>query len=144
VIKCGISEASLSFLGFGIPPSFPSWGGMLSGTGQLVYVCGAVDGYMARPCPEHSGLWCKHVWRCGERYTRPEVEGWCRALRGDREKRSQSKESCQEHGKRESPPVVQIRDQQKLVLSPLLTKVHNVTFWLIVRFEPMTSGLKRY
>ena len=28
-------EASLSFLGFGIPPPTPSWGGMLSGTGRL-------------------------------------------------------------------------------------------------------------
>ncbi len=28
-----ISEASLSFLGFGLPPSVPSWGGMLSGKG---------------------------------------------------------------------------------------------------------------
>jgi len=27
-------EASLSFLGFGIPPPFPSWGGMLSGAGR--------------------------------------------------------------------------------------------------------------
>jgi peptide/nickel transport system permease protein len=26
-----LSEASASFLGFGIPPPFPSWGGMLSG-----------------------------------------------------------------------------------------------------------------
>jgi len=29
-----LSEAALSFLGFGIPPPFPSWGGMLSGTGR--------------------------------------------------------------------------------------------------------------
>ncbi len=29
-----ISEATLSFLGFGIPPPFPSWGGMLSGAGR--------------------------------------------------------------------------------------------------------------
>ena len=29
-----LSEASLSFLGFGIPPPTPSWGGMLSGTGR--------------------------------------------------------------------------------------------------------------
>ncbi len=29
-----MAEASLSFLGFGIPPPFPSWGGMLSGTGR--------------------------------------------------------------------------------------------------------------
>ncbi len=27
-------EASLSFLGFGIPPPFPSWGGMISGSGR--------------------------------------------------------------------------------------------------------------
>jgi len=29
-----LAEASLSFLGFGIPPPFPSWGGMLSGAGR--------------------------------------------------------------------------------------------------------------
>lgn len=29
-----LGEASLSFLGFGIPPPFPSWGGMLSGVGR--------------------------------------------------------------------------------------------------------------
>ncbi len=29
-----MTEASLSFLGFGIPPPFPSWGGMLSGSGR--------------------------------------------------------------------------------------------------------------
>lgn len=29
-----IAEASLSFLGFGIPPPEPSWGGMLSGSGR--------------------------------------------------------------------------------------------------------------
>ena len=29
-----LSEASLSFLGFGIPPPAPSWGGMLSGAGR--------------------------------------------------------------------------------------------------------------
>ncbi len=31
-------EASLSFLGFGIPPPFPSWGGMLSGPGRRYMV----------------------------------------------------------------------------------------------------------
>ncbi len=30
-----MAEASLSFLGFGIPPPQPSWGGMLSGSGRL-------------------------------------------------------------------------------------------------------------
>ncbi len=29
-----ITEASLSFLGFGVPPPAPSWGGMLSGSGR--------------------------------------------------------------------------------------------------------------
>ena len=29
-----LTEATLSFLGFGIPPPFPSWGGMLSGAGR--------------------------------------------------------------------------------------------------------------
>ena len=29
-----MTEAALSFLGFGIPPPTPSWGGMLSGTGR--------------------------------------------------------------------------------------------------------------
>jgi len=29
-----IAEASISFLGFGIPPPYPSWGGMLSGQGR--------------------------------------------------------------------------------------------------------------
>lgn len=33
-----ISEASLSFLGFGIPPPAPSWGGMLSGAGRTYMV----------------------------------------------------------------------------------------------------------
>ena len=30
-----LTEASLSFLGFGIPPPAPSWGGMIGGTGRL-------------------------------------------------------------------------------------------------------------
>jgi peptide/nickel transport system permease protein len=29
-----LAEASLSFLGFGVPPPYPSWGGMLSGTAR--------------------------------------------------------------------------------------------------------------
>jgi peptide/nickel transport system permease protein len=29
-----LNEAALSFLGFGVPPPAPSWGGMLSGTGR--------------------------------------------------------------------------------------------------------------
>ncbi len=30
-----LTEAALSFLGFGIPPPFPSWGGMLGGSGCI-------------------------------------------------------------------------------------------------------------
>jgi len=36
-VSCGymiLGEATLSFLGFGIPPPTPSWGGMLSGAGR--------------------------------------------------------------------------------------------------------------
>jgi peptide/nickel transport system permease protein len=29
-----LAESSLSFLGFGVPPPYPSWGGMLSGSGR--------------------------------------------------------------------------------------------------------------
>ncbi len=32
-----LAEASLSFLGYGIPPPFPSWGGMLSGAGSFMF-----------------------------------------------------------------------------------------------------------
>ena len=30
-------EATLSFLGFGVPPPYPSWGEMLSGSGRYMY-----------------------------------------------------------------------------------------------------------
>jgi peptide/nickel transport system permease protein len=29
-----LAESGLSFLGFGVPPPYPSWGGMLSGSGR--------------------------------------------------------------------------------------------------------------
>src|SRR5213078_3099816 len=29
-----LAESALSFLGFGVPPPHPSWGGMLSGSGR--------------------------------------------------------------------------------------------------------------
>ncbi len=35
-----MAEASLSFLGFGIPPPIPSWGGMLSGSGRTYMFLG--------------------------------------------------------------------------------------------------------
>jgi peptide/nickel transport system permease protein len=33
-----LSEATLSFLGFGVPPPMPSWGGMLSGQSRMYMV----------------------------------------------------------------------------------------------------------
>lgn len=33
-----MAEASLSFLGFGLPPPIPSWGGMISGAGRVYMV----------------------------------------------------------------------------------------------------------
>ena len=35
-----IGEASISFLGFGVPPPIPSWGGMLSGAGRTYMLIG--------------------------------------------------------------------------------------------------------
>jgi len=35
-----LAEATMSFLGFGIPPPYPSWGGMLSGAGRKYMILG--------------------------------------------------------------------------------------------------------
>jgi len=32
-----LAESTLSFLGFGVPPPFPSWGAMLSGSGRSFF-----------------------------------------------------------------------------------------------------------
>jgi peptide/nickel transport system permease protein len=32
-----LAESALSFLGFGVPPPYPSWGGMLSGSGRSLF-----------------------------------------------------------------------------------------------------------
>jgi peptide/nickel transport system permease protein len=53
-------EATISFLGFGIPPPAPSWGAMLS-------TC---------------NIWNKHVWRCCERHFGSETCRWGRSLWG--------------------------------------------------------------
>ncbi len=46
-----ISEASLSFLGFGLPVKIPSWGGMLSREGRRYMEHGALAGTLARALP---------------------------------------------------------------------------------------------
>src|SRR5947208_16998454 len=33
-----LAESALSFLGFGVPPPYPSWGGMLSGSGRAFFL----------------------------------------------------------------------------------------------------------
>ena len=35
-----LAESGLSFLGLGVPPPAPTWGGMLSGIGPLLHVHG--------------------------------------------------------------------------------------------------------
>ena len=32
-----LAESALSFLGFGVPPPYPSWGAMLSGSGRSLF-----------------------------------------------------------------------------------------------------------
>ena len=66
-----ISEASLSFLGFGLPVHVPSWGAMLSREGRRVHAAGSVAGALARPVPDHRGLQPEHVRRRGARPARP-------------------------------------------------------------------------
>jgi peptide/nickel transport system permease protein len=83
-----LTEASLSFLGFGIPPPGSQLGRYAQRQWAQIHVHGPLDGDMARPCPEYRGIWYKYVWRCIERYTGPEVKGWYWALRGESEKRS--------------------------------------------------------
>ena len=47
-----IAEASLSFLGFGLPATVPSWGGMLEPRGPPVHGDCAAAGAVAGPvCP---------------------------------------------------------------------------------------------
>ena len=47
-----MSEAALSFLGFGLPPDIPSWGGMLSRGGAPVHGDGAAPGAVAGAVPD--------------------------------------------------------------------------------------------
>ena len=56
-----ISEASLSFLGFGLPADVPSWGGMLSREGARVHGDGATVGSLAWPGPDYYRLQSEHV-----------------------------------------------------------------------------------
>ena len=76
-----IAEASLSFLGFGLPLNVASWGGMLSWEGRryMESVPGACS--LARSCPVHRRLGHQHVRRCASRPARPQSAGWRGSLR---------------------------------------------------------------
>ena len=62
-----LTEASLSFLGYGIPPPAPSWGSYVERHRPYLYVYRAMDGYLARSGSQYCCLWCEYVWRCFER-----------------------------------------------------------------------------
>ena len=68
-----ISEASLSFLGFGLPAKIPSWGGMLSREGRRVHGAGPLAGSLAWSLPDYYRLQSKHARRRGARSARPAV-----------------------------------------------------------------------
>ena len=70
-----ISEASLSFLGFGLSPEIPSWGTLLSRGRAQVHGAGAVAGAVARPVPDPDRLQPQHVRRRRPRPARPAPAG---------------------------------------------------------------------
>ena len=57
-------EASLSFLGFGVPPGVPSWGSMLSNEGRAVHGIKPVVGALAWCLPYSCRLWNQYVRGC--------------------------------------------------------------------------------
>ena len=68
-----ISEAALSFLGFGLPISVPSWGGMLSREGRE-FMEVAAAGAVARAVPDDCRVLPEHVRRRGAGSARPAAQ----------------------------------------------------------------------
>ena len=58
-----LAESGLSFLGLGVPPPAPTWGGMLSGSGPHLHVPGTVAGAGAGPLPDRRRLRHQRVRR---------------------------------------------------------------------------------
>ena len=58
-----LAESSLSFLGLGVPPPTPTWGGMLSGSRPHLHVPGTVAGAGAGPVPDGRRLCHQRVRR---------------------------------------------------------------------------------
>ena len=70
-----ISEASLSFLGFGLPPTIPSWGGLLSREGREYMEMAPWLGSLAGSCSDYYRLLSKHVRRRGAGSARSQAKG---------------------------------------------------------------------
>ena len=66
-----MSEAALSFLGFGLPPDIPSWGGMLSREGRQYMEIAPHSGAVAWAVSDRRRLQSQHVRRRGARSARP-------------------------------------------------------------------------
>ena len=58
-----LAEFGLSFLGLGVPPPAPTWGGMLSGSRPHLHVPGALAGAGAGPLPDRRRLCHQRVRR---------------------------------------------------------------------------------
>ena len=80
-----IAEASLSFLGFGLPPDVPSWGTMLSREGAAVHGDGAAAGDLAGGGADVGSVLPEHGRRRAARPARPALAR--RRLAGRRSRR---------------------------------------------------------
>ena len=58
-----IGAASLSFLGFGLPPATPDWGGLLSREGREYMEVAPHLALLSRSCPDYYRLLLQHVRR---------------------------------------------------------------------------------
>ena len=65
-----LAESGLSFLGLGVPPPAPTWGGMLSGSGRSLHVPRTMAGAGAGAVPDRRRLCHQHVRRRAARSVR--------------------------------------------------------------------------
>ena len=70
-----LAEASLSFLGYGIPPPFPTWGFDAQRLGTGFHGPGTVDSHLARRRANPGGLGFQHARRRNARPPRPRLRG---------------------------------------------------------------------